>query len=164
MTAPKALQHPAVPPTWREFIDYHCSDTYLRELVRFWGRAIAREYPHFEAMLGKPLPELTGAVRRHSRARKYDPANLDADVALDCQFVINSPVRKRSSVRGPHLDRPYTLFAALLYFRNPADRSEGGDLELYRRRGPGGRFDGRYHVPPGTVEAFRTVRYAPTRW
>jgi len=161
MTAPKALQDPAVAPIWREFIGYHCSDAYLRELVRFWGPAIAREYPRFEAMVGKPLAETSGAMRRYSRQAQLDPANLDADVALDCQFVVNSPVRERSSVRGPHLDQPYTLFAALLYFRDPADPSEGGDLELYRARGAGGRFDARYHVPPEAVEAFRTVRYAP---
>ena len=34
MTAPKALAHPTVAPVWREFVDYHCSDAYLRELVR----------------------------------------------------------------------------------------------------------------------------------
>jgi hypothetical protein len=161
LPAPKALAHPDVPPLWREFVEYHCSDAYLRELVRFWGPAIARAYPDFERLVGKPLPELTGAMRRYSRRAELDPANLGADVALDCQFVINSPVRERSSVRGPHLDQPYTLFAALLYFRDPSDRSEGGDLELYRRRGAGGRFDGRYHVAPEAVEAFRTVRYAP---
>jgi len=161
LPAPKALRHPKVAPVWREFVEYHCSDAYLRELVSFWGGAIAKEYPGFEGMVGKPLPDLSGAMRQYSRARKYDPANLGADVALDCQFVINSPVRERSSVRGPHLDQPYTLFAALLYFRDPADGSEGGDLELHRRRGAGGRFDGRYHVAPEAVEAFRTVRYAP---
>ena len=161
LPAPKALAHPAIAPVWREFVDYHCSDAYLRELVRFWGVALAREYPDFERLVGKPLPDLSGALRRSSGKRKYDPANLNADVALDCQFVVNSPVRERGSVRGPHLDQPYTLFAALLYFRDPADGSEGGDLELYRRRGANGRFDARYHVAPEAVEAFRTVRYAP---
>jgi hypothetical protein len=160
LPAPKALAHPGVPPAWREFVECHCSDAYLRELVRFWGAAIAREYPGFEAMVGKPLAEVSGAMRRYSRQAQYDPANLGADVQLDCQFVINSPVREPGSVRGPHLDQPYTLFAALLYFRDPADCSEGGDLELYRARGPG-RFDARYHVAPEAVEAFRTVRYAP---
>ena len=153
-TAPTACgrrrrsRHPRVAPVWREFVEYHCSDAYLRELVRFWGGAVAKGYPDFESLVGKPLPELSGAMRRYSRQSEFDPANLGADVVLDCQFVVNSPVRERSSVRGPHLDQPYTLFAALLYFRDPSDSSEGGDLELYRARGAGGRFDAHYRMRP----------------
>ena len=30
LPAPKALAHPAIAPVWREFVDYHCSDAYLR--------------------------------------------------------------------------------------------------------------------------------------
>ena len=44
----------------------------------------------------------------------------------------NSPVRTPSTVRGPHLDSPFKLFAALLYFRAPEDDSSGGDLEFVR--------------------------------
>ena len=40
--------------------------------------------------------------------------DVSADVALDCRFVINNPVREASFMRGPHLDGPYTLFVALL--------------------------------------------------
>ena len=161
MIAPKALEHSAVAPIWREFLGYHCSHTYLRELLAFWGDAIGAEYPAFERMVGKPVADLRGAMRRYSRRGQYDPENLSTDVMLDCQFVANSPVRTPSSVRGPHLDRPYTLFAALLYFRDPADGSQGGDLEFYRLREGDGRFDARYHVPPEAVAAFRRIRYEP---
>ena len=161
MIAPKALQHSAVVPIWREFLAYHCSDAYLGELLRFWGDAISGEYPGFERTVGKPIADLRGTMRQYSRRGQYDPENLSSDVMLDCQFVANSPVRTPSTVRGPHLDRPYTLFAALLYFRDPADDSEGGDLEFYRSRGAGGRFDARYHVAPEAVEAFRRIRYEP---
>ena len=54
-----------------------------------------------------------------------------AEVMLDCQVAMNSPVRVRSAVRGPHLDGAGELFAGLLYFRHHNDHvSTGGDLQV----------------------------------
>ena len=92
---------------------------------------------------------------------RYMGENRRADVMLDCQFVINSPVVEATTVRGPHLDRPHTLFAALLYFRAPEDESTGGDLELYRMTRAGHRFDARYMIPSDAVTPFRRIEYAP---
>jgi hypothetical protein len=39
------------------------------------------------------------------------------EVLLDCQIAINTPVRKRSTVRGAHVDQPDEIYAGLLYFR-----------------------------------------------
>jgi len=65
------------------------------------------------------------------------------DVSLDCQIGINTPAKKKSSVRGVHTDATEELFAILLYFRQPADQSVGGDLELYEWNGRADRyFDG----------------------
>src|SRR5262245_21742220 len=52
-----------VPWIWREFLDYHCSTPYLRELLRLWDGALAQEYPAFERMAGKPASHLTAAPR-----------------------------------------------------------------------------------------------------
>jgi hypothetical protein len=48
---------------------------------------------------------------------------MRADVMLDPQFAINSAVTFVSTVRGPHLDKPYKLFAAILYMQHPDDDS-----------------------------------------
>ena len=50
----------------------------------------------------------------------------------DCQVGINTPVTRNgpTAVRGPHYDRLTELFAGLLYFRHPDDRSSGGDLQV----------------------------------
>jgi hypothetical protein len=157
------LADPAIPRIWRDFFAYHCSGRFLAEMVGFWRDAIAREYPEIEGWFGKPLSSLTSGVRHYRKDKPAEnlPENLQTDARLDCQFFVNSPVTTPSSVRGSHVDKPYKLFAALLYFRHPEDRSEGGNLLLERfktRRHP---FDRRQHVPDRFVEPFAEVPYAP---
>jgi hypothetical protein len=48
---------------------------------------------------------------------------------MDCQVGMNSPVSRKSSVRGPHHDTPGEVYAGLLYFRDAKDKSTGGDLQ-----------------------------------
>lgn len=69
--------------------------------------------------------------------RKADDDSA-ANVLLDFQIALNTPVEfGGTSVRGPHLDCPRKLFVGLLYFRDDADDSEGGDLEFYCVKGEG---------------------------
>lgn len=153
----------AIPEIWRDFVAYHCSSAFLQELVSFWGTAIRSEYPAIETWFGKPLSRLTTGVRlyRAGKAPENLPENMRADAMLDCQFVVNSPVAKPSTVRGSHLDKPYKLFAALLYFRHPDDRSEGGNLLLERLKTGRGSFDRRQHIAEQRVEPFAEVPYGP---
>lgn len=48
---------------------------------------------------------------------------------MECQFYVNY-TRQPRIVRGPHVDRPSELFAALFYFRQSDDSSTGGDLDI----------------------------------
>ena len=155
----RVLADPALPAVWRDFFAYHCSAEFLQAMLVFWRDAIAREYPAIEAWFGKPLSQLTTAVRH--RSKEKIPENLSADVMLDCQFGINSPVNAPTSVRGPHVDKPYKLFAALLYFRHPDDKSTGGDLILYRFRTHRYHFDGRLNLAERFVEPFAKIPYRP---
>lgn len=154
---------PAIPAIWRSFFEYHCSSAFLHEQISFWRAALEREYPDIEARFGKPLSQLTGDVRLYRQGTLPEnlPVNLRADAMLDCQFVVNSPVTRPSSVRRSHVDRPYKLFVALLYFRHPEDRSNGGNLRLERFRKPGVHFDRRQHVDERFVEPFAEVPYGP---
>jgi hypothetical protein len=162
LPACEVLADPAIPAIWRDFFAYHCSGGFLQEMIEFWRTAIEKEYPAIEAWFGKPLAELTAGVRRYRQGKAPEnlPENMRADAMLDCQFVVNSPVTTPSSVRGPHLDKPYKLFAALLYFRHPDDRSEGGNLLLERLRARH-HFDRRQHVSDRFVERFAEVPYGP---
>jgi hypothetical protein len=153
------LDAPDVPEIWRRFFAVHVSDAFFREMLDFWHDGIAREYPDLDSRFGKPREQLSVGLRRRGLAKT--PENLDADVLIDVQFGVNSPVGEASSVRGPHVDKPEKLFAALLYFRHPDDTAPGGDLELYRFRTSRYAFDGRRDLRAQHVECFHTVRYAP---
>ena len=157
--AVEVIDDPDTPHVWRDFFAYHVSDGFFREMLEFWRAPIAREYPDLEQRFGKPLAQVTTGMRRRGVYKAAE--NFDADVMMDVQFGVNSPVSAPSTVRGPHVDKPEKLFAALLYFRDPLDDADGGDLELYRVRSPRWHFDGRRDLRDEMVERFETVPYAP---
>lgn len=122
-----------VAAVWRDFFAFHCSADFFHQACSFWRERIDRLNPDLEENFGKPLEDFTVGLRQ---PRKHEnPENKSADVMMDCQFGMSSPVRSVSSVRGPHVDNRAKLFAALLYFRHPDDDSTGGELELYRLKG-----------------------------
>jgi hypothetical protein len=158
LRAQHVLDNPGIPKIWRDFFAYHCSQEFLKEAVAFWRPAIDQAFPDLEDRFGKPLTELTAAMRQ--RGRTKTPANLLADCMLDCQFGVNSPVTQTTSVRVPHVDNPAKLFAGILYFRSRDDRSTGGDLNLYRLKS-----DRYYHtkdldVPERFIERVKQVPYS----
>lgn len=155
------LADPATPAIWREFFSYHCSAAFLTELTRFWRSAIAQEYPDICRKFGKPVEDLNCGMRRYRAGRPPESLreNMRSDVTLDTQFVVNSPVIEPSTVRGPHLDKPYKLFAGILYMRLPGDQSTGGDLLLYGLKTRKAHFDRRQHIDERLVEPFDEVKY-----
>lgn len=146
-----------IPQIWRDFFAYHSSQAFLTDILRFWGGAIVQAYPDLEMRFGKPLAQLTAGVRQPGR--QSAPENLQADVMLDCQFGVNSPVTTVSSVRVPHVDNPLKLFVGLLYFRRSDDRSTGGDLNLYRLKGRRYYHDKKLNVPERFIETVSQVPY-----
>jgi len=88
---------------------------------------------------------------------KQSSDNLGTDMKLDCQFGMNSPVSSLGSVRGPHIDKPYKLYAALLYFRRPDDNFAGGDLDLYRARKDAYLTDARLSLDEQHVQRLTTI-------
>jgi hypothetical protein len=109
--------------SWQEFVKYHVSNVFFREFIGLMGPEIMAAYPWLERRLGRPLHELrTGILET--------PDADDCDIALDCHIGINTPSRRRGSVRRVHADAPDELFAALIYFRAENDLAEGGDLEI----------------------------------
>lgn len=147
-SALQALEAGVLSPAWREFIEYHYSPAFYLDVVKLLGDQMRKVHPHLEAQLGKSLESLTVAPR---------PAPGDADVMVECQFCINTPVRTVSRVRGVHVDNPKKLFNALLYMRLDEDDSGGGDLELCRFVGKP-RFQ-QVAAPDDAVEAVDHVLY-----
>jgi len=122
----KVLKDERVAPLWREFFAYHTSQAFYSELAALAGDAIRSLHPDLESRVGLPLADFKVGMRPGGRG---DPLASGADVSMECQFYVNY-TRAPRTVRGPHVDRPSELFAALLYFRQPADDSVGANLDI----------------------------------
>lgn len=140
-------------PAWRSFIAANVSQDFLDAVLAAFAPAIRQRYPWLEDRLG-PISGWRAGVRRRDDFST-------ADVLLDAQVCLNSPVLAgASAVRGPHVDKPDKLFAGLYYMR-PDDDTEtvGGELQVQRYRHSSARFDGS-QLDPGDVETVRQVPYA----
>jgi hypothetical protein len=147
----KVLANPAIAPEWREFFGIHTSAIFWQDIVRLFGDSLRSTFPRLEERAGRRLEDFRVGVRG---------ADIEADLRLECQFVINTPGTRTSSVKTPHVDKRQTLFAALYYFRDPEDRAEGGDLEFYRwQRSP--RFLNYRMILPQDVAPIGAVPYGP---
>jgi hypothetical protein len=149
VSAVDALARADLPPAWRRFFEHHTSGDHWLEVVRIFGDHLRAAHPTLEARAGRRFHDWRVARRGTGEA---------ADVRLDCQFVMNTPVARRSSVKTPHVDKYDKIFSALFYMRDATDRTAGGDLDLYRwRRTP--RFV-RHRAIPRDVERVKTIGYA----
>jgi hypothetical protein len=149
MPAKQVLDDPRISPAWREFFAYHTSADYWRDIIRLFGDHIRREFPDLETASGRRLEDW------RVKPRGFDGA---AEVRLDCQFVVNTPVAQLSSVKTAHVDICDKIFSALFYFRDGKDDSTGGDFDIYRwKRAP--RFI-KHRSLNRDVELVKTVRYA----
>jgi hypothetical protein len=90
-----------------------------------------------------------------------------ADLSIEFQFAINTPVQTASRVRARHVDNAKKLFSGLFYMREPDDDSVGGDLEICRWRAtpefknayvPGHQISNT-HVHDNQVDLVDTVEY-----
>lgn len=119
-------KHP-VHPLWQRFVEYHISDKFYEDLSKLAGEHIAKFH-------GKKYvygdPGYHGVQTRRAHAHKFKPS-----VDMDCQISFNTPVTKRSQVRGAHIDSAIKIFGALYYFKHAEDTSHGGDFSLYSCRG-----------------------------
>lgn len=159
LAAAEVVDNPAIAAPWRAFFAYHTSAHFLRRVAAVWGPELELLHPGFGAAFGRPLAQLQVLPRQPGK--RGNAANRSAEIMLDCQFGMNSPVLRSTSVRGAHLDNPAKLFAGLLYFRARGDDSAGGDLELYRpRAGRRVRRSGS-RVEPGSVAVAASIPYAP---
>lgn len=112
------------------------------------GPALRQLHPDLEQRLGKPLEQAVVGRRPGGRDKLLAPG---ANVSMESPFYLNYS-RQPRVVRGPHVDRPSELFAALLYFRHADDPSTGGCLEVCEAKSPG-LYDGRRGVRISTLPA-----------
>lgn len=149
LTVKQVLGDRRISPLWREFFEYHTSGDYWRDVTRLFGDHLRREFPNLEAKIGRRFEDWRVMPRGFSG---------EADIRLDCQFVMNTPVRQVTSVKTPHVDLCDKIFSALFYFRDPMDNVSGGDFDIYRwRREP--RFI-KHRSMDRDVELVKTLTYS----
>jgi hypothetical protein len=146
------FDNPEFAPEWRNFFRYHTSQEFWHDIVRVMGPALRECHPDLERKIGKPFPDWKVVCRGTGEL---------GDVALDALFVINTPVKRLSSVRPAHVDSETEIWAGLLYMRPQDDKTEGGDLALYSfNSNPG--FGGHY-APPSAVDEKKRIAYRANR-
>jgi hypothetical protein len=122
----KVVSDGRISPLWREFFTHHTSKAFFDELVALAAPQLRALKPDLEQQAGRRLENFSVGMRPGGRG---DPLADDADASMECQFYLNY-TRQPRIVRGPHVDRPSELFAALLYFRREDDDSSGSNLEI----------------------------------
>lgn len=130
--ASKVVKDERVTPLWRQFFAHHTSAAFFHELLAVAGPTLRALHPGLEARVGRPLEAFRVGMRPGGRG---DPLAPGADLSMECQFYVNYTQAPRA-VRGPHVDRPSELFAALFYFRQTEDNSTGGDLDVCEATAP----------------------------
>lgn len=107
---------------WKRFIDYHVSREFYQEVEKLFAREISTWHK---------------VKKGYTTALRFGPNTTGANVLMDCQVAINTPVKVKSAVRGPHIDGPAEIYAGLLYFRHHSDQvSKGGDLNICECKRP----------------------------
>ncbi len=149
MSCTRAQKMGILSPAWEKFVEYHHSTAFWLDIVAVMGDHMRHCHPDLEDRLGKPLENLTAGPRF---------LDHDADVQLECQFGINTPVREATRVRGVHVDNPMKIFNALLYMRLDEDDSEGGELQIYKFTALP-RFHDQVSVSDDDVEVVEHVEY-----
>lgn len=131
LTGPESLASPHASPLWKDFITYHMSADFYREVAALFGDLLREYYPTLEQVLGKPLEEMTVGPRKD--AFKVPSLKHPYDVMLDCQPFVDYTFTERK-FRGPHVDSGCEFYAGLLYMREAEDESTGGSLGIWRAK------------------------------
>ena len=141
LESPSALKLPNLSPVWREFIEYHSSADFWRDIVRVFGEHIAAIYPDLNPFKPPACPK------------------SDTKITIRCKVGVNTPTSKESSVRGLHVDSTNELVAGLLYMPLPEDDA-GGELEIHELTAfP--QFRPPAELLPGLSRYVKTVPYKP---
>jgi hypothetical protein len=145
----------AIPPIWREFLEYHSSAAFMQEVMTIFGAHITKAFSKFYPSQAA-LNSLTAGLKG------IDNFSY-ADLLLDTAISINTPVHEVSAVRAIHTDHGDKLFSGLFYLRRPEDDSTGGNLQIHRWK------DGYSHlqkrilyqegVNPKHTELVKEIRY-----
>ncbi len=109
-----------------DFLNYHNSEKYYEEFVSIFKDELNKSYPNLinstrSLIKKKQIFSLTSVKFKKENCMKFNST-----------YSYNTPVKSSSSVRGPHIDHFDKINFGLYYLRLDDDKSEGGDLILYK--------------------------------
>jgi hypothetical protein len=138
--------------SWHDFIFFHISKEFILNLFDIFYEDIIKFYPNLEKIISKKDTQNFNNIRTKDNLNKYE-------FVSDVQPGINTPVYKKSSVRGPHVDNPVELIGGLFYLREKSDISEGGDLIIHDTNDNEIYFEGKAEVE--NQEALKPILRIP---
>ncbi len=148
--------NPTLSQLWRDFIAYHVSADFYREIADLFFDAVHALYP-------ERFPDRRSLIDIATGVRKVD-SFAQAGMLMDAQIAGNTPVTEASSVRTTHIDIGSKLYSGLFYMRPKDYDATGGDLTISRFRPDipharrHGYFNGAY-VDETNVEHVKTITY-----
>ena len=130
---------------WKNFFQTHTSQEYYDKVLELFKN----DMPYGDDRIKKNV-----AVRGFAEKHYY--------MVTDTQFVVHKPI-KQGTTRTTHLDNPQELYAGLLYFRQPEDKSTGGDFDILETKQIKSvdRLKGREISEDTEKNIVRTVKYEP---
>lgn len=152
------IDNPEFSDNWRSFFRYHTSQSFWDDIVRVMGDDIRHAHPQIERRAGKNLKDWRVKLRGTRRTSAGG-----AEIELDAMFVVNTPVKKMSSVRPAHVDYENKIFAGLYYMKPEDDPTPGGDLALYSFKQNRNGFGGHYAELADVTED-RVIGYSSNRF
>jgi len=147
MHSMEIISNADMPMIWREFVSFHTSQEFFKQWCRVFAPLVNAYYPWLEWALGKPLNQCTVSPR----------SGPDADLYLECQLSVNTPVTKQCCTIGPHLDNPEEIYGSMLYM-NDGDQEHEGVLEIYNTTDKPHIYGKRLIDNPGEVVHFIPYR------
>lgn len=144
---------------WADFVRYHISESFFRELIELFGPEIKTICPHLEPKLESTLECVPVEAHIPDKSHSY---NDSKKIFLDGDIGINTTSNKTSSVRKDHLDGMQKIFGGLLYFKRTDDHAIGGDLDLSRwRYGQSLTINKSTEVKTNQIDFVTKVKYEP---
>ena len=119
ISAINVVNSPDISQDWKQFITYHSSKEFFKEVLRLFEHSL---------LLNKNINLAT--LNNLNTGIRFQDTFDEKDCLLDAQISINTPVTKKSSVRKAHTDNTNKIFSGLFYLRQSDDDSSGGDLQI----------------------------------
>jgi len=123
---------------WKDFVKYHCSKEFFLEFFDIFENEIYKFLPKVHKKITENQNKENFIEIRnefHKSRNELAKSNSKSHFVLDCQPSITTPnIEDQKSVRGPHVDSPYKLYAGLFYLKDTKDNLDGGDIILYKSK------------------------------